>query len=80
MELQVPVQKMSQEYPLTDRGGPGDSVGSCFPGSVPSCVTACGCECWVFMRCQINVVPSHGHDNVSDIFLKTVLPILSGFD
>lgn len=27
---------------------PGDSVGASFPGSIPSCVTACGCECRVF--------------------------------
>lgn len=37
-------------------------------------------QCWVFMRCQINVVPSHGHYSVSGIFLKTVLPVLSDFD
>lgn len=80
MELQVSIQEMFQGYHLTDGGSPRDSVAASLPGFIPSCVTACGWECCVFMRCQINVVPSRGHYNASGIFLKTVLPVLSGFD
>lgn len=45
------MQEVFQEYPLTEGGGLGDSVGVSLPGSVLSYVTACGCGCWVFMRC-----------------------------